>query len=50
VILPGEKKILHSRFAKRLNAFGAHNLLEQAAILQDGHPLQIGFEVPVGSA
>jgi hypothetical protein len=52
VILPGEKTNLHRRFAfaERLNALGAHNLFEQAAILQDGHLLQIGFEGPVGGA
>jgi hypothetical protein len=52
VILPGEKTNLHRRFAfaERLDALGAHNLLEQAAILQDGNLLKIGFEVTVGSA
>ena len=52
MILPGGKTNLHlhAGFAERLYALGAHHLLEQAAILQDGDLLKIGFEVTVGSA
>ena len=43
-------RILRRRLAQRLDALGAQNLLDDAAILHDGHFLQVGLEVAIGGA
>jgi hypothetical protein len=42
--------LLGGRFSQRFDTLGAHDLLDQAAILENGHLLQIRLESSVGCA
>lgn len=43
-----ETENLHCSLAECLDALGAQHLFDLAAVLPDGHLLEIGFELPVG--
>jgi hypothetical protein len=49
-VLCGYRAKLDLRLAQGLDALGAPHLLNQAAILQEGHLLQIRLPIPIGGA